>query len=561
MYYSYRLPMALLDVLSIQTPVHVGVLLLGAGLLPLYIIYLSIYRLYLSPLSSIPGPKLAALTWAYEFWYDIVLGGQYTHKIIALHARYGPIVRINPEEVHIGDPDFYSEVYPTGSRRREKWRFFTKQFGADESALATIDHEHHRVRRAGVAPFFSTGSVRRLQPVIEGRVDALLERLREVGGRGETVDLMYPFSAYTNGEFSFEQVSVVGSWLMGVDVIEEYCFARSHRLIERPDFGKQVTDDLLTGTHYGKWIQHVSPILTLINALPEYISGRFVPGWSGFLAMKRDIHAQIAEIKDSEKTEKWTYDVDHPTIFHEMLTSTVLPPEEKTVRRLAQEGQILVQGGTLTTSWTLAVATFHLLDQQACLRELRDELLTAIPHPDEVTPLAELEQLPYLRAVVKESLRLAFGTSGRLTRICPDETLFYTDPATGRTYDLPPGTAISMTNYKTLTDATIFPDPLGFHPERWLGDGERRLERYLTVFGGGGRVCLGMALAQAELFLMVGKMFRVWGGEGDRRVGDVGVMRLFETTVRDCEMGSDYFIPIPWRGSRGVRVCFTADAA
>lgn len=69
-----------------------------------------------------------------------------------------------------------------------------------------------------------------------------------------------------------------------------------------------------------------------------------------------------------------------------------------------------------------------------------------------------------------------------------------------------------------------------------------------------------MALAQAELFLMLAKFFRRWGGggivdgsdEGDRRPGDVGVIKIFETTVRDCQMASDYFIPMPYK------VCITA---
>lgn len=93
----------------------------------LYCIYLGVSRLYFSPISHIPGPKLAALTWAYEFYYDIVLGGQYTFKIIELHKQYGPIIRINPDEVHVGDADFYPVLYAGGSQRREKWRFFTKQ--------------------------------------------------------------------------------------------------------------------------------------------------------------------------------------------------------------------------------------------------------------------------------------------------------------------------------------------------------------------------------------------------------------------------------------------------
>ncbi len=76
--------------------------------------------------------------------------------------------------------------------------------------------------------------------------------------------------------------------------------------------------------------------------------------------MKSDILDQIRSIKTSQFTEKWELDVSHPTIFHEMLSSTALPQEDKTPERLAQEGQILVQGGTLTTSWTLSLATFHL---------------------------------------------------------------------------------------------------------------------------------------------------------------------------------------------------------
>lgn len=341
-------------------------------------------------------------------------------------------------------------------------------------------------------------------------------------------------------------------------MIEEYSFAKSHHLIEDPAFGKEVTDTMLTGTHYGKWIQHIEVVLKFINALPESVSAAIVPGWAGFLKMKRDIRSQIAEIKATENTDKWAFDVDHPTVFHEMLGSKTLPPEEKTVTRLAQEGQILVQGGTLTTSWTLAVATFHLLHRPEALKRLRDELAAAMPDPAaEAVPLAELEGLPFLRAVVKESLRLGFGTSGRLARVAPDETLAYADEGKGRRYEIPPGTPVAMTTYKTVIDEELFPDPFGFRPDRWLGEGqEQRLERYFTVFGGGSRVCLGMALAQAELFLMLAKMFRVWGAEGDRREGDVGVVRLFDTTVRDCEMAADYFIPIPWTGTKGIRAVF-----
>ncbi|TQN71801.1 N-acetyltryptophan 6-hydroxylase ivoC [Colletotrichum shisoi] len=553
--------MAMHDFMSSFTLAQLAGLLFGLWLL--YAAQLGVRRLYFSPISHIPGPRLAALTQYYEFYYDIVLRGQYTFKIIEMHREYGPVVRISPWEVHVGDPEFFPELYTGPGRPREKWAFYTQQFGSPgklsrvwclstelnatkESALATINHEHHRLRRSALNPFFSTQSVRKLQPVIEERVDALLGRLLDHGQRAkEPLDVMYPFSAFTN------------------DVINQYSFARSDHLIEDRNFGKEVTDNLLVGTHLGPMIKHMNWALTLVNALPESFSGRFVPGWGGFLKMKNDIKDQIAEIKRTENTDKWQLDVSHPTIFHEMLSSRLLPPREKTVSRLGQDGQILVQGGTLTTSWTLSLAVFHLLNRPSTLRRLRDELFAAIPDRDAVVPLAELENLPYLRGVVKESLGLGFGTSSRLARVCPDETLSYHDKERGRTLRLPPGTVIGMSTYKTQTDPTIYHDPFGFHPERWIEDGER-LEKYLTVFCGGTRVCLGMALAQAELYLMLAKLFRRWGGggvvggsaKGDGRPSDVGVLRIFDTTVRDCEMAADYFIPIPYKNSKGIRIVF-----
>jgi hypothetical protein len=57
----------------------------------LYLVTLSMYRLYFSPLSHIPGPRLAALTKWYEAYYEIVLSGQYSFHIDKLHDEYGNI--------------------------------------------------------------------------------------------------------------------------------------------------------------------------------------------------------------------------------------------------------------------------------------------------------------------------------------------------------------------------------------------------------------------------------------------------------------------------------------
>lgn len=70
-----------------------------------------------------------------------------------------------------------------------------------ESNLATTEHNLPKLRRSALNPFFSTQTVRNLQPVIEERVDALLDAFQNYAevSNGQPLDVMYPFSALTNG--------------------------------------------------------------------------------------------------------------------------------------------------------------------------------------------------------------------------------------------------------------------------------------------------------------------------------------------------------------------------
>lgn len=52
-------------------------------------VYIIIYRLLIHPLAKIPGPKLAALSRIYDFYYDCILGGKFAFKIDELHQQYG----------------------------------------------------------------------------------------------------------------------------------------------------------------------------------------------------------------------------------------------------------------------------------------------------------------------------------------------------------------------------------------------------------------------------------------------------------------------------------------
>jgi hypothetical protein len=75
---------ALADHVDLQSIVIVTTLLLA-----LYSCYLTVERLHFSPISGFPGPRLAAATFWYEFYYDFWRHGKYIFEIEKMHKKYG----------------------------------------------------------------------------------------------------------------------------------------------------------------------------------------------------------------------------------------------------------------------------------------------------------------------------------------------------------------------------------------------------------------------------------------------------------------------------------------
>jgi hypothetical protein len=66
------------------------------GLWLLYRVALALYNISpFHPLSRFPGPKLAAMTFLYEFWYEGILWGKYTSEIQRMHEKYGTSLHVH----------------------------------------------------------------------------------------------------------------------------------------------------------------------------------------------------------------------------------------------------------------------------------------------------------------------------------------------------------------------------------------------------------------------------------------------------------------------------------
>ncbi|KAI9052648.1 hypothetical protein LZ554_003987 [Drepanopeziza brunnea f. sp. 'monogermtubi'] len=454
---------------------------------------------------------MAAVSFWYEFYWDVILGGQYTFQIGRLHQKYGPIIRINPYELHVLSPSFYEKLYAGPGKRRHRWDWFTAQFGLPQSMFGSNDHDSHRIRRAALLPFFSKSAARKLQPIMDERIEVLLHRLQQFQTSGEPVTLNYAFSAYTN------------------DIAQEYAFARSDHRLERPDFEPTFHDASIAGSSQGAIIKQWPWLLPLMQSLPDAIMTWMDPNMKSFFSLQHSIRTQIREMKSGQRDD--SKNASHRTIFYEILNSD-LPASEKSDARLAQDGQVVIIAGTLTTAWVLCVA-----------------LQTALPNPTSPIPLVALEQLPYLTGCIQEAIRLSYGIATRLQRIAPDETLVFNDGQ--KDWYIPRGTPVGMSCALIHHDESVFPASRRFLPERWIEHRQPRLDRYLVAFSKGSRRCIGINLAYAELYLAVARIFRAYGSGEVRFEGDDGFLELFETGAGDVELCRDAFIPMVKGESKG----------
>ncbi|KAL8939846.1 MAG: hypothetical protein Q9216_003134 [Gyalolechia sp. 2 TL-2023] len=488
---------------------------IAGSLFCLYVVGLYIYRAFLDPLSHIPGPKLAAATLWYEFYYDVIKKGRYTWEIAKMHQKYGPVVRISPYEVHIHDPEFIDQVYPGSAVRTEKYAWGMKMFGLRYAFLVTQDHDLHRMRRNAFAHYLSKASLQRLEPGIQSVVDTMVSRLHEIKGTGKVINLLDLFACLTG------------------DIIGQYAFASPYGLLEDPDFSPHWHQTMMGVSMNGHILKQFGVLMPLMQAMPEWLVKMTTPGMMTLINFQKGFRNQVIQTKqdiaEGRKPE------GQSNIFYDVLTNPSVRLQEQSTDYLQDEAQTIIGAGTVTTGHILALANFYILQNPSVRSKLQAELgevMAKNPTPK----WSQLEQLPYLTATITEGLRIGYGVSHRLQRLFPDTVMQYKDIA------IPTMTPISMTSVLIHDDPSLFPDPRIFKPERFLEHPE--LRHYLVPFSRGSRQCAGLNLAYAEFYL---GLAAVWAPGRF-------AFELWETDVSDVETVHDFLNTSPRLDSKGIRV-------
>ncbi|KAJ5921253.1 hypothetical protein N7466_009579 [Penicillium verhagenii] len=474
-----------------------------------------IYRVYFHPLSKIPGPKLAAASTAYIFYYNVIKGGVFIWHLERLHGIYGPIIRISPREVHIKDSSYYDDIYASSMRKREKDYPSIRSFEIDGASFSTISAEDHRERRAPFEKFFSKSAVAKMEHIIQQRLDKLCGHLDRGYESYKVVNLGAGFAGMT------------------ADIIYQYTLGYDSGNLEKEGFNEHVRDGV-NALFRGYHVTVFFPILqTITRSLPLSVLKRMNPSAWVVTDQKLGVQARIVDFLAGKRTKDGS--------IMEKVADSRLSAHLRGPERLADEAFSILVGGTETTGRSLSLGFFKILSDRVVKEKMLQELRSLMPTPQSRPTWNQLEQLPYMSGVILETLRLSTGIANRSPRVAPTETLVY------KGYSIPPGTPVSQTNYFVLMDPEIFPDPHAFDPERWVraaAKGEP-LQRYLVNFSKGTRICLGMNLAYAELYLTLANLFRRYEFE------------LYDTTEKDIAFARDFAAPYPDEGNLQLRVMVT----
>lgn len=439
-----------------------------------------IYPLYIHPLRSVPGPPLYALTrWclAYED-----LQSRRTRTIHTLHQKYGPAVRIGPNEVHFNSLSALKKIYGPGSvfGRTSFYRMFDVY--GEQNLFTFHSSKLHGERKKLLANVYSKSSILhgRAASLVSTKVQQYLDMLAANKGHPEEVfrSLHYysldSITGFIYGSSSGGTSAMQGNW--------------TH---------KALLDDIISSSRRRlTWCAVHFPRLTKWLYTRSGLMGTLV---APFLPMKKPstytgIRAHALAASQSFKQEKGKKQQDETILgrlYHLQALSS--PSTALSDLQIASECADHFLAGIDTTSDTLMFMVWALsLPQNSGFQQKLIAEALSIPASDldlHGNPTVEAaDRLPYLNAVIQETLRLYAPLPASEPRSSGMETVI-------DGYIIPAGTTVAMSPYSLHRNADVFEDPLVWNPERWLVDDAEKLaemKRWFWAFSSGGRMCIGM---------------------------------------------------------------------
>lgn len=437
-----------------------------------------------SDLSSIPGPFVARFT---RLWfYTRVRNGDFHHDNISLHHEYGPIVRYAPGHYSFGDPEAVKVIYGKGSEM-DKSRWYEAWNAPGFKSLFTEPSVkvHGQLRRKFQATY-SMSSLVSYEAYVDSCIGVLCKRFEEFAGSGSEIDLAHWMLCYA------------------ADAVSTITYSKRMGFL---DAGEDV-DDLFKNLHGNILYSTLTGIYAWIHPFIFHTQGwlRKAGLTTGTPRMfivdytTDRISEKKMERAQGEKATVDPHDENAPRDFlSKFLDSHEADPTKFTERdiNIGLIGNIIA--GSDTNASALTAILYCLLKHPRCFAKLREEISSS-RHVGELSSpptFKQTQSLPYLQAVVQESMRLFPAVGLPLQRVVPPGGVQISG------HFISAGSVVGVNPWVFHYSTAIFgADAAYFRPERWLEADKETLadmNRHWMPFGLGSRTCIGKNISLLEI--------------------------------------------------------------
>ncbi|KAH8646603.1 cytochrome P450 [Tricladium varicosporioides] len=447
--------------------------------IPLAFVANLFYNVYFHPLREYPGPYLwRATRWA---WAYHAFRGNISYRVAELHAKYGDVVRIAPDELSYMNAQAWTDIYghrtaigqgnlPKESRTRPR------EVNGVSSIITANEEDHRRMRRLQ-SHMFSEKALASQEPLIVNYVDKLISRLHEQARNPDKsiVDIVKWYN-YTTFDLLGELAFGDSFGCLDSDVLHPWI----------ANIFLSVKDDafIRVSKHF-PW-----PLNKIVYAIRPKELGN-----------AREEEFTFASVKAKERMSQGvvTDRTDFMNYILKYNDEKGMTPDE-----IESNSSLLILAGSETTATFLSGISYNLLRNPEVLKKLTTLVRTKFSKDSDINMLA-VQKLDYFTACLEEGLRMHPPIPSGLPRSTTTGGNIICNKY------VPPETTVSVHQLTTYNSPKNFTDPGTFIPERWVKDVPERYvndnRKSVQPFSTGPRNCIGRNLAYAEMRLILAKMF------------------------------------------------------
>ncbi|KAK1468235.1 hypothetical protein CMEL01_00002 [Colletotrichum melonis] len=431
------------------------------------------------PLRHIPGPFLARFT---RLWlFRQYCRADYEKTDRDLHNKYGRIVRIAPRQYSIDSLDAARTIYGHGSHFTKNEWYVPWGNPALNNLFNELNPRVHSDMRRQVASVYSMSNMVSYEPYVDECTDIFAQRLSEFSDEGRVIDLGHWFQCYA------------------LDVIGKVTFSKRFGCLDAGNDPQGVLEALDEALAISTIIGVYPRVYPSLFRISKYLGSGKEPRGNAYIV--KFATEQVAASRVEEKPK------DGPQDFiSKLLQIQAERPETIDEATIETAGNTNVAAGSDTTAISLSAIVYYLCRNPRTLQKLREELDDADAKGLISNPITfrEAQALPYLQAVIKESLRLHPATGLTMPRVVPEG---------GRQLAgsfFPAGNVVGINAWTAHHNKEVFGyDADEFRPERWIDSSKAQksaMESYSFAFGQGSRTCIGKNISLLEVSKAIPRM-------------------------------------------------------